>query len=199
MDGEGDRVSTSGGALLKDRGQRQTVWDVLAELVFCRVFGPLIKLVIDEDEVRLLEINRLDFAGRAYLEALRECVWELIQHELLARGGIIDDEYAGGTFPCHGEPQLENVIWMAVLNPFDGSTKWMLAPYGCSIFRVMVSPSPIPWPRSASTSVVLDSNGRNHRSAMARSTVSPVFSTRTISPILSFRAVARIRPFALRP
>ena len=72
-----------------------------------------------------------------------------------------------------------NVISKAVAKPFSGSTNRISAPYSSRMLRVIGRPMPMPWPSSGSSSVVVDSKGRNHLSASASLTRFPVFSTRS--------------------
>src|SRR5205823_12124375 len=73
-----------------------------------------------------------------------------------------------------------NRISTAVLRPRLGFTNWIFAPYSANIARVIVRPSPIPWPSLESGLSELDAYGSNHSSPAPRSTAMPVFSTRTI-------------------
>jgi len=83
---------------------------------------------------------------------------------------------------------------IAVEKPVFGSANRISAPYCSSMLRVIGNPNPIPCPRMGSTTVVVDSNGLNHRSPSATLTRWPVFSMVMVGPSFVIAPSALIVP-----
>src|SRR5204863_143832 len=109
------------------------------------------------EALRFLRVRRRDLSRLP-----RENIHRLLQLQLGGVLIVIVDRQNHWSFRLDHD-WLGRTISSAVAKPLDGVTNLIVPPYSARTPRVIGSPSPIPWPNTASTCAVDDSKGRNHR------------------------------------